>query len=136
MSRSGYNDSCDGWEFIMWRGAVASAIRGKRGQQFLRDLVAALDALPTKRLIAEELESPDGGVCAIGSVGKQRGLSMQGIDPEDREMVATAFGIAPALAAEIMYENDNDFAYNKETPEQRWERVRQWAVMNTLKVSP
>lgn len=44
MSRSGYNDDCDGWALIRWRGAVNSAINGKRGQAFLRELVAALDA--------------------------------------------------------------------------------------------
>ena len=34
MSRSGYTDECDGWELVRWRGAVNSAIRGKRGQAF------------------------------------------------------------------------------------------------------
>lgn len=35
MSRSGYSDDCYGWELICWRGAVNSAIKGKRGQSFL-----------------------------------------------------------------------------------------------------
>lgn len=35
MSRSGYTDDCDGWQLIMYRGAVASAIRGARGQRLL-----------------------------------------------------------------------------------------------------
>ena len=55
MSGSGYNDDCDGWALIRWRGAVASAIRGRRGQAFLRDLLAALDAMPDKRLVADAL---------------------------------------------------------------------------------
>lgn len=133
MSRSGYSDDCTGWALICWRGAVAQAIRGKRGQQFLRDLVTALDALPTKRLIDEELEA-DGEVCALGSVGKLRGIAMAGLDPYDREGVAQTFGIARALAAEIMFENDDGF-WRHDTPEQRWVRMRQWAVDN-LKAQP
>lgn len=114
----------------MWRGAVASAIRGKRGQQFLRDLVCALDAMPIKRLIEGELETLSGEVCALGSVGKMRGVSLNDLDPYDRESIAARFGIAPALAAEIMHENDDDFRwdYQEETHEQRWVRMRAWAV--------
>jgi hypothetical protein len=41
MSRSGYSDDCDGWALIRWRGAVNSAIKGRRGQQALREIVAA-----------------------------------------------------------------------------------------------
>lgn len=60
MSRSGYNDDIDNWALIKWRGQVASAIRGKRGQKMLRDLLAALDAMPEKSLIVHELESESG----------------------------------------------------------------------------
>ena len=45
MSRSGYSDDCDTWPLICWRGAVASALRGRRGQQFLIELRDALDAI-------------------------------------------------------------------------------------------
>lgn len=55
MSRSGYTEDCDGWDLIRWRGAVASAIRGKRGQAFLREALAALDAMPEKQLISHDL---------------------------------------------------------------------------------
>ena len=35
MSRSGYIDDMDDtWQFIKWRGQVASAIRGARGQGY------------------------------------------------------------------------------------------------------
>jgi hypothetical protein len=43
------------WSHIRWRGAVASAIRGGRGQAFLREMLAAMDAMPVKRLVANEL---------------------------------------------------------------------------------
>lgn len=46
MSRHGYScDIDDNWALIRWRGAVNSALKGARGQQLLRDIIAALDAL-------------------------------------------------------------------------------------------
>lgn len=128
MSRSGYSDDIEQWSLIRWRGAVASAIRGRRGQAFLKELLTALDALLEKRLIAQELEE-DGAVCALGSVGKARGLDMSRLDPEDHESVAAAFNIPHALACEIMWEND-DGTWRHETPEGRYERVRAWVVKN------
>ena len=55
MSRSGYSDEGSSWDTIRWRGAVAAALRGKRGQQVLAEILAALDAMPEKELIAEAL---------------------------------------------------------------------------------
>lgn len=106
MSRSGYSDDGDQWDLIRWRGAVKAAIRGKRGQQTLREIAAALDALPQKELAAESLVTADGEYCTLGALGRARGIDMTPIDPEDRESVAQTFGIAGALAAEIMYLND------------------------------
>lgn len=46
MSRSGYSDDCDDpLQEGRWRAAVNSAIRGKRGQAFLREALAALVAV-------------------------------------------------------------------------------------------
>lgn len=131
MSRSGYTEDMDDmWSFIMWRGAVKSAIRGKRGQKFLKEMLASLDAIPEKKLIAHELES-QGAVCAIGAVGVQRGIDMTNLDPEDPDGVANAFGISSALAKEIVYENDE--AIWKMTPEKRFEHMREWVVANIRK---
>ncbi len=126
MSRSGYNDSGDieAWDWIRWRGAVTSAMRGRRGQAFLRETLAALDAMPAKKLIAEELDS-EGAVCTLGAVGKARGLDMSILDPQDRETVADVFGIPFSMLCEIVYENDEG-ACTVETPEQRWRRMRRW----------
>lgn len=135
MSRSGYSDDCDGWGLIMWRGAVNSAIKGKRGQAFLREMLEALDALPQKRLISGELKDGEGSVCALGSVGLRRGLDMDPIDITDREQVAESFGIAEAMAAEIMFVNDDEFSYWNVTPEKRYERVRAWVVEHLKKDS-
>lgn len=106
VNRSGYSDDCENWDLIRWRGAVASALGGKRGQATLREIAAALDALPTKELIAESLVNEDGAFCTLGALGHARGIDMTLIDAEDRQSVAEAFGIAEAMAAEIMFVND------------------------------
>src|SRR2546422_9707860 len=105
---------------------VASAMRGKRGQQFLQDLLAALDAMPEKSLIVGELEE-NGEVCAIGALGRARGLDMAKIDPEEPKEVAAAFNIAECLAQEVVYENDES-SWTAETPQQRWTRMRNWVA--------
>lgn len=107
MSRSGYTDDCDDDPLATgrWIAAVGSSIRGKRGQQFLSDLLAALEAMPDKRLISDELES-DGDFCAFGVLGRSRGIDMRDLDPEDAKEVALAFGISETLAREIVYQND------------------------------
>ena len=146
MSRSGYSDDCDGWSLICWRGAVASAIRGKRGQAFLVELRGALDAMPDKRLVTDTLEA-DGQYCTLGALGAKRGLDMSQIDSHDRESVAKAFDIAEALAAEIVYENDDnpgEFVQDdtgrwkliRDTPERRWQRMRKWVESNIQQVRP
>lgn len=126
MTRSGYvNDwDYDRWATICWRGAVARAIKGKRGQAFLQEMLEAMATLPEKKLIDHDLQR-EGSVCAIGAVGKARGIDMASIDPEDRETVAKVFGIAPALAAEITFMNDEARPYT-ETPEERFAQMRKW----------
>ena len=110
MSRSGYSDD-DGDDPLAlgrWRGQVASALRGKRGQSFLLELADSLDRMPEKRLIAHELKV-DGKFCTLGVLGAVRGIDMDQIDPEDYEKVARVFGIAPCMAQEIVWENDEAF---------------------------
>ncbi len=126
MSRSGYSDGLDQWDLIRWRGQVASATRGKRGQALFRDLLAALDAMPEKVLIAHELEK-DGEVCALGALGKARQLNMQDVDPEEPDQVAAMFNIASQLAQEIVYHNDEGGMYD-ETTQHRWQRMRAWVA--------
>ncbi len=127
MSRSGYTeewDCDDDSSLAMYRGMVASATRGKRGQALLKDILIAMNGMTRKRLIDKELEQYDGAVCAIGAAGKLRGVDMSGLDPEDIETVAAKFNVADCLAREIVWQNDD--AYWKETPEERFYRVRKW----------
>lgn len=149
MSRSGYSDDAE--NVGLWRGAVASALRGRRGQAFLRELLAALDALPLPRLVREDLvRAPEyeviGGAeyCALGALGRTRGADLTKVDPYNDLEVAETFDVAHALACEVMWINDEAGPvyhypvtlsdgtirnrYRDETPEERFARVRAWAV--------
>jgi hypothetical protein len=139
MSRSGYDDDYDSdGNFAMYRGMVASATRGKRGQALLKDILIAMNGMPVKHLIKDDLERMDGSVCAIGAAGKLRGVDMTNLDPEDAETVAGRFDISDCLAREIVYMNDDgsclqEFEWRDgkrrwrgETPEERYDRMRKW----------
>lgn len=120
MSRSGYSDECE--NLGLWRGAVNRATRGYRGQHLLRKLRDALDAMPSKRLIADAIEDEAGDVCAFGALDPH-------VTSYDAEALADRFGVAHALAAEIVYMNDEAWQYSggqQETPEARWIRMRAW----------
>lgn len=162
MSRSGYTDDydSDGPNTIgLYRASVRRAINGKRGQAMLRDLAAALDAMPEKWLAAESLVTAEGEFCTLGVLGAARGIDLEALDPEDAEQVAKAFGIADVMAREIVYENDEAFHEYEwvdlvgpperyryyghpqiqrciDRPgEQRWKHMREW-VAKHLKEQP
>jgi hypothetical protein len=127
MSRSGYSDDLEENLLNLYRGNVDRAIKGKRGQSFLKELAKALDEMPEKRLIRNELIS-EAGVCAIGSFCKAHGLDVSKVDECDPQEVGDLVGIARPLAAEIAYLNDDheNYRFYQETPEQRWSRMREW----------
>lgn len=129
MSRSGYCDDLEPLSLGRWRAQVASAIRGKRGQKLLSDLLNALDEMEQKELIADELIATDGAVCALGALGKKREYKMAGVDVNDADLVASMFDVAPQLAREIVSINDDGYYA---TPTERWGYVRQW-VANQIK---
>lgn len=143
MSRSGYSEDCgddDPLALGRWRGQVESAIRGKRGQRFLFDLVMALARLPKPELISGELEE-EGSYCALGALGVHRGVDTKALGIRDWEdgdwdKLGRAFDIASQLAQETMYVNDDRdrslWTTTKVTPEQRWVNVREWAIQNLL----
>lgn len=127
--RCGYSD--DGEQLVknMWRGRVASAMRGKRGQKLLRDCLYALDAMPEKRLIRDELVDETGEVCLLGAVGRARGVAdIAQIDPTEHKILGERFNVAYCMIKEIEFIND-DYGY-QETPEKRYQRVRRWLVDN------
>lgn len=143
MSRSGYSEDCD--NLGLWRGAVQRAISGKRGQAFLREMASALDAMPVKELVADDVVRDSEHVCAMGAVVVARKLDVSEVDVYDADATAEMLGIAGALAKEIAYENDEcgrvydvegppAWGYvrptREETPGERWTRMRAWVAAN------
>jgi len=133
MSRSNYTDDLDSWALIRWRGAVSAAIRGKRGQKLLKEMLDALDTLPEKKLITEALVK-EGQCCALGALGLKQGIDLADLDPYDYRAVAKTFDSARALIQEIVYENDEG-GLRRETPEQRWSRMRTWVAENIIEIT-
>lgn len=131
MSRSGYEEDWDGGCYPpeFYRQAVDKATNGKRGQAFLRRLLRVLDNMPVKALASHEWVKGD-QACALGLVAKSCGYGamFEAMDPDDDnnpEVAARLLNIAPAMAREIVYMNDEG-ARAEETPEQRWARMRKW----------
>lgn len=128
-------------QFNLWQANCLRSIKGKAGQSSLRDLEKALLALPSKRLIINELEDADGEVCAIGALAKYRGHTPRA-DPEyEMEEVGMEMGMPALVAWKIVSMNDLelDWRWDKQlgkqvqiTPEERYERilrqVQQWLV--------
>lgn len=133
MSRCGYGDYEPDYDnaAALWERSVKNALCGRRGQAFLRELGAALEALPVKRLIANSFVE-DGEVCALGALATHRRVDMSDLDPDDyylAEEAANRLGIARCLAAEVMWLND-ELSPRDETPERRYERMLRWTREN------
>lgn len=125
MSRSGYTDDFDDYPLDLYRQAVHRATTGYRGQHLLKKLRDALDAMPVKRLIANQIKDSAGAVCALGALDPNApGFE----DDYSADQLGRHFNIARSLAAEIVYMNDEygQWSATPETPEQRWARMRAW----------
>lgn len=164
MSRHGYTDDMDDpLAHGRWRAQVLSALRGKRGQALLRELAEALDAMPDKRLYPGSFATAEGEFCTLGVLGEKLGTKMDDLGDEDwcdTALVGERFGIANAMAAEIMYLNDEYMVdtwklvgieicgpvrpwypdwgnhtktvqvHNDNHPQERWQRMRDWVREN------
>ena len=135
------DEDLDALELGRWLGRVASAMRGRRGQAFLRKLEAALLALPQKRLIADAI-CQNGEVCMTGALILQQRLdagmsrddamaevseayNFEDEDWDEDEAVAIIEGecdVAYALAWEAIRINDDCSG----TPEQRYDYCLRW----------
>lgn len=123
MSRSGYIDDC---EYIgLYRANVGRSLGSKRGQAFLKELAAAMDAMTVKELISGELVDDVGSCCAIGTVCRSRAVDVAEVDATCPKSVGELLGISKIMAAEIAYEND-EAGPLREEPCYRWKRVRNW----------
>jgi hypothetical protein len=137
MTRYWTGESYDPLDWGRYRAALRSSLRGRRGQQLLRDLIAGLDALPEPELSAGALADRETGcVCALGAVGLQRGQAFEEMELEDLahgtdpEALAGRFDISPTLANEIVQTNDEWWhnSNEKRAREARFQYVKQWAM--------
>jgi hypothetical protein len=136
MSRLYYEDDFDYRLEGLQQGWLKSAVRGQRGQQFLRDLVAALDALPTPELSCGALEDAETGCCcAFGAVRRFRGPENVNLwfHPEEEDItpddLANPFGVPQTLAWAVVQVNEEMNESNTEQGRRRrWAEVRAWAV--------
>ena len=110
------------------RAHLEAAIRSRRGQKLLRDLLQALDAMAVKELIANSFITPSGRCCALGALGLARGIDPEdlGALSDDHAHTAKLFGTARSLIAEI--EINNDYMLKSPTPAQRWTYMRDWVA--------
>jgi len=128
MNRSRYNDDVElDANYYLFRANVDRSIKGRRGQAFLRELAAEMDAMPERVLIEGELIDAEGNCCAIGVVCKARGLDVTKVDDHEPDEVGALVGISRQMAAEIAYMNDEEWSHSQ-TLEQRWTRMRKWVA--------
>ncbi len=117
-------------------GIMSPTIGIGRLDELLRDLIAALDAMPDKRLIPHDLikrnEVDKAEFCTLGAIGHAKGIDMTDIDPYDHETLSEKLNIATQLVQEIEFLNDETC---DSQPEKRWEQMRGWAVRR-LKPAP
>lgn len=139
MSRVLYNED-NIWAGIRWAGAAKKAIYGKKGQALLRELEAALLALPEPKLIDDEFATSEGDVCALGALAKARGFDANDmvyweVEPETAQ---AKLGMTFTLAWEIISQNDDGpfpgYGAYRWTPEQRYQHVLRWVRQHLVTV--
>jgi hypothetical protein len=136
----------------LFQRSVDNAMKGKSGQALLREIEAALLAMPEKKLIADGV--CDGGeVCLLGSVavaravaaGKtreealadlERGANEAGQYQDDGntfKFLKRVLGIKQhCLAWQLVFQNDECYAT---TSEQRYERMLAWVREMIVRVA-
>ncbi len=138
MSRFWDGESDDPLDWGRYEAAKRSTLRGKRGQAFLRELIAALDALPQPELSEGALgDRRTGCVCALGAVALAQGDSFADLAKDDGnwspDEAAERYSISPTLANEIISANDDWRDGNAaDVRRSRWRHVRAWAVRHLI----
>lgn len=125
--RIGYSEDEDyPGQFELWQANCRRSLRGKQGQKELRELRAALLALPEKKLLRGELYDDHGGVCAIGAYAKHKGLKLSAFPAdEDTDRVGVQGGMPPLVAWKVVEVNDM-ILERRLTPEERYTRMLAW----------
>ena len=124
-----------GGQFHLWQSNCRRSRRGKKGQAALRELEAALIALPNKRIQKDVFVERSGETCAIGALMLHRkvsaGMTRQqaeeecaALDRDDTEEHGISVGLPRLVAWSVAVENDE---WNREdSPEERYLRILGW----------
>jgi hypothetical protein len=127
----------DVWGYVRYRGAVKSSISGRRGQEFLKELLKTIETLPKKELAVGAFLDSDGCACALGALALKRGHNpdeLAGCHYMEPERLAVFFGVATALVREIMFENDAALELFADRDRRRtWLRIHNWLNRNIKK---
>jgi hypothetical protein len=155
------------WDYDEWDGPNLDglyeanrrrAIRGARGQATLRELLAALDAMPVKELGETEI-SYQGQVCALGAYAAHKLVCDKGLAwpvavaalavkydetmDGDSEDLGVSLGMTPTLARTVAFQNDEGIYWFRDpetrqlrsiaSPSDRWAAMRQWVAAQIIK---
>lgn len=161
MSR--FDDSCEPGDMpaVFWEIDLRRALTSGRGQRILRDVEAALLAMPKHELLYGEIVEagcwddhddvriPTGAVCAIGAYAVHRGIQdgksrEQALadlaerwsgdrDQWETEILGRSLGLARTVATQLAWLNDE--AYGSLTPPERHAAVLAW-VRDQIKPEP
>lgn len=127
----------------LWEHAMRRALAGKRGQAALRELEAALLALPEKRLIAGRVSDGE-SVCTLGALALKRrtdkgaavadalaSLERDYPEGDDADWLAMELGqgelgLRYTLAWEVIAQNDDEYGDRRLSPEERYAAMLAW----------
>jgi hypothetical protein len=79
VSRFEYDGDGEGMPWPLWETTVSTALGGRRGQEALAAMEAALLALPECKLVEGHLAA-EGGVCAVGAYVAHRRAEQEHVD--------------------------------------------------------
>ena len=132
-------------QFALWEANCQRSIKGRVGQRELRELEAALLALPEKRLIRGLLTDDAGGVCSIACYAQHKGLDLSKVDREDEsDEVGIRAGMPRLVAWQVVAMNDlhldtvwevahgpverghGTYLVREMTPEERYTKMLAW----------
>lgn len=142
MSRfdEGYDEDFQN-QAALYQANTRRALKGRKGQAFLKEMEEALVALPMKKLIEGRI-CEAGQVCAMGAFALKRRRDagadikaaldwLEAEDPGEGDATETAlfskkhFGVMECLSFEMAWVNDDDNGV-KQADEDRYERVLKW----------
>ena len=136
MSRSSYSDDYgDDYpgQLELYRANVARSIRGKKGQARLRELHAALLAMPVKELHADTFVSPAGQACALGvwalaqHGGDIKAAQLVREDADDEDIEAALPSWPRLVVKDLIYRNDDVADGRHTTVDVEGPRPHEWS---------